>query len=905
MKIQRINVPVINQTINPISNLPSTGEDVSLREKISCIQKMQQEIGIQSYAASELDKFLPSERRRIALWMGKPTHRWEDFPKLEARLGDEKGALTSSGDVTVALTWAMASIVENLTPGQLSYKYSNSNLMYTAIEEPPYGWTSYCQGSENARINAAVALRYIVEKIGNSLPDEAEIIKGLLNAPTQKVRLEGAIAAQNTYKHSWRRNIFNTGLIGALRKEQDSEIREKIASAIADANPKAILETWHVEGYGSFLPAEFIELDNNISIKTSLIHGLGNLLVAQVKNGKYYEDFSESPSLSAQNRIDILKYVIGRLEYLLNESYLTENEKKLLANTTWVIAKSVNDEAINAFNRSCTTSEDRVIEELVLRLAKTDPKSFIKITTPTKFSGSEWEHFNIWNNSSDILFRILFDRRRADTNPLKTHFLLKDDVREMRRSSSDSFVNSNLEEALLVIDNSIENNVLSLGAKNLKWGNHSDFNFAAGNLIDLLVTTQTSSFRVAILKTFDELNQHGLQLQNMGQVSLGTALNEPNNSKLRQSLRRVVYSAPITQELLVKPSAETAQGGALILNRAITRSFKDYFGMQELKERALTIASGVIKSGRFFRGLLLSGIAGTGKSLFGEVLANELALPLSVLKSDEMRDGRIIISGDNRTYTIEDYFEKTRKMGACVLLIDEIQDIAPPGSSDLSIRFLKGLQSLQSSNVPIILIGTTNYPSTDIVREIPVNPDGTSKDIDKHLVKNVHPDCLTFMEPFYSFHSKSAGSSFAEGYINYLLETGKLTTGSIGNPIETAYKVGLISKLARGLSPADIISTVSNSTLSFAKVIPLDLILSEIRKLKENSQEIIRLEKLISSKIKSLVADEEKQVIGELDYKQLALLAEDIPITEIAQILNDAPNNINQNILVALFSEYK
>ena len=69
--------------------------------------------------------------------------------------------------------------------------------------------------------------------------------------------------------------------------------------------------------------------------------------------------------------------------------------------------------------------------------------------------------------------------------------------------------------------------------------------------------------------------------------------------------------------------------------------------------------------------------------------------------------------------------------------------------------------------------------------------------------------------------------------------------------------------------------------------------------------EIIRLEKLISSKIKSLIADEEKQVIGELDYKELALLAEDIPITEIAQILKDAPSDINQNTLAALFSEYE
>lgn len=168
---------------------------------------------------------------------------WRDFVRLEAQLGKKAGFLAY--DVNTLL--AMDEIVSNCSPKSLPSKpYSKSNLMLAATDNPGRisGFVDWLYDGEMLRVYtsadiAARILKYILTKIGDSLTDEAEIIKRLLNSPTLGVREIGAEAAWETCKHSWRRNIYQTGLIDALGKETNPNradtINHKITAAIAQA----------------------------------------------------------------------------------------------------------------------------------------------------------------------------------------------------------------------------------------------------------------------------------------------------------------------------------------------------------------------------------------------------------------------------------------------------------------------------------------------------------------------------------------------------------------------------------------------------------------------------------------------------------------------------------------------
>lgn len=908
MRINRtkpLNInPLKGSNLEPNRNCIS--QSLTLRDKLLAIKHAQQELGIKSLAANKLDLPFPWQRSSKAQWMGTSPVYWSDFLELEEYLEMERHNFTSSGNVVLDMTWAMSEIVKKLSSDQIeNLDFSNSNLMKVAINDPPHDWLSISQGSKSARVNAAITLRIILEKIGHRIWNGADIIRKLLGSETREIRLQGSYAASVTYKHPWRKYINSTGLIEALRKERDSDVRENIARAIIYANPKVILEGRYVDGYGLFTPAEFIELDDDYEIKIALSHGLGNLLVAPQKRGKYYEDFSEIPSLTPQNKIDAFQYSLPILENLINQDNLSENESKLLLNIAFVIELLVSDESIEAFCKECSQAENSTFAQSLGRLAEIDPERFIRVITHAKVRDPSWSHLSAWRNSSEVLSRMLFDRANFEIEkiPLKSYFSLKGNIRKIKDIVWDSTIISNLESALSVIDNSIGNYLARTELKEIIWGDKTDFNFIFSNLLELASASQTS-YQLQVLCTLGNLCQEEIKLQDQGQISFTNALTNANDLGFRNTVRKLTYSSPVSPKLLFEPSTENSQGIALLIHRIYTESFKDYFGLSELKERALIVASKVISEKRFLPGLLLSGIAGTGKSLFGKVLANELALPFHILKRDQVNDGRI--SDGTTIYTIEDYFEKIKKSSPCVLLIDEIQDIVSPTPGSSSERFIKGLNDLKSSNTPIILIGTTNYPSTEEVKGMQINEDGTSSEINKVLEKFVHPECFTVMTPCYFFYNKSVGQNFAREYLIHLSGAGIVNNGNeASSETKTAEKkIEAISRIARGLSPADIITTLSKSTDSFKTSVTLDTISDEIKKLKQNSREILELETMIRSKVESLAFEQVKQKVGEIDYKELALTAEDIPVTEIARILNNAPYELTQACLSALLSEH-
>ncbi|OGI09287.1 MAG: hypothetical protein A3I68_09205 [Candidatus Melainabacteria bacterium RIFCSPLOWO2_02_FULL_35_15] len=455
-------------------------------------------------------------------------------------------------------------------------------------------------------------------------------------------------------------------------------------------------------------------------------------------------------------------------------------------------------------------------------------------------------------------------------------FALKKQLNDKKQSTGDATFQTNLSRALEKINSAIELCLKEKPVQDVNWGTSLELNIKIASLIELLERSQSN--KLAILNLLGVQNGNSVSLSDLGNVSLDKALTDSNKAKLRQVLKATVYSRPVTQGLFLKPVPSTPEGKAFLLYRAYKsdlppyKSFKDYYGMNDLKQYALKFAAAVVISKKASRGLLLSGEPGTGKSMFASVLANELALPLIVIKSSEAAN-------------LSAYLDDIKNTGCCVVLVDEVERIAKPSSGDSRILgFFEALQKL-----PVITIATTNSPATDMIEGMVINQDGTSAAIDKVLVQNIHPDCLKTMQPCYFFHRKSVGSDFAKQYLEQIIKTEKKPN------IEN---LGLISTLGKGLTPFDIMTAINQeigSELEPAKII------STLGKLQLGRPRILTYAQEIK-KITSIVGFEETlKIKGELDFKKLAFIAEDIPIDKIEELVRGCTAGIDQDSLLALF----
>ena len=461
----------------------------------------------------------------------------------------------------------------------------------------------------------------------------------------------------------------------------------------------------------------------------------------------------------------------------------------------------------------------------------------------------------------------------------------------------------------------------------IKWGNNSDFNLVFGNLL-LFLEKEKDSFKNSILDLIEELNQNGLVLDETGEITLQNALDKPNEAKLKSSLASTVYSkvnvlikdssnantrdmdrliaflneldpsrktTSTISDIFIHPKIDTPHGKALVLYRRLPgiRSFKDYFGMPYLKEKAVGMAAQCISNG-FSKGMLLSGPRGTGKSVFAEVLASELALPLIVVEKIEDKFLFPCEDGKNVTCSVDDYFQRLRILAPCVLLIDEIDGIIPAKMNDTDSRFLAKLKDLQKSDVPIVVIGTTNAPGVKAVRSLDINEDGSSSEANKLLSEIVNPECFEILQPYYSFHQRETGVGFSREYLSHLSAQGNI----IGE-----LDLELVSRFSSGLLPAIIDTTFTAVLASGERCIPSERAIGIIRNLKLSSDEIHEHAKRIENLIGTLVSIGGKTVSGELDYKELALAGERIPISEIATLLNTIQSPLTQNSLLELFEK--
>lgn len=169
---------------------------------------------------------------------------WQKFILFEQRLA------TDDPFERTFRPWPMFCFVEQSQPKPLGSKlYSESNLMKFAVD-PSFSyipWYSKLAHAPNnpellGRSHAAMALASIVEKIGDQLPDQAEIIRKLLFADDADVRFQGSLAACDTTGHKWRHHLLKTGLITALPRETDHSVRCSIVTAIAGVTAELLKE---------------------------------------------------------------------------------------------------------------------------------------------------------------------------------------------------------------------------------------------------------------------------------------------------------------------------------------------------------------------------------------------------------------------------------------------------------------------------------------------------------------------------------------------------------------------------------------------------------------------------------------------------------------------------------------
>jgi AAA+ superfamily predicted ATPase len=112
------------------------------------------------------------------------------------------------------------------------------------------------------------------------------------------------------------------------------------------------------------------------------------------------------------------------------------------------------------------------------------------------------------------------------------------------------------------------------------------------------------------------------------------------------------------------------------------------------------------------RGLLLFGPPGTGKTLFAKSLARETNLPFVNLKSENLFNMYLGVSGQR----LRDAIRMAESVAPCIVFIDEIDRFgkrreASDGASEESSRvFSQMLEWLGSPDRKSIILGTTNVP---------------------------------------------------------------------------------------------------------------------------------------------------------------------------------------------------
>jgi cell division protease FtsH len=152
-------------------------------------------------------------------------------------------------------------------------------------------------------------------------------------------------------------------------------------------------------------------------------------------------------------------------------------------------------------------------------------------------------------------------------------------------------------------------------------------------------------------------------------------------------------------------------------------TFEDVAGIDEVKEEVKEVVE-FLKDpksygklgGRMPKGILLKGAPGTGKTLLARAVAGEAGVPFLTISGSDFVEMFVGVGASR----VRDLFEKARKLGVCIIFIDELDALGKHrGSTGFSNNHDEASQTLNqllvemdgiNSDMGIIIMAATNRP---------------------------------------------------------------------------------------------------------------------------------------------------------------------------------------------------
>jgi len=138
--------------------------------------------------------------------------------------------------------------------------------------------------------------------------------------------------------------------------------------------------------------------------------------------------------------------------------------------------------------------------------------------------------------------------------------------------------------------------------------------------------------------------------------------------------------------------------------------FADVVGMAETKKRLLAAGEEIVRGGNRRNGVILFGEPGNGKTLFAEALAGELKVPFMSITYGDLASKWI----NETPQKIDAMFRAARRIGVCVLFLDEADSVLKP-------RDDTGSHSMDRDMANVMLTNINNLHGTRVVLVVATN----------------------------------------------------------------------------------------------------------------------------------------------------------------------------------------
>lgn len=421
-------------------------------------------------------------------------------------------------------------------------------------------------------------------------------------------------------------------------------------------------------------------------------------------------------------------------------------------------------------------------------------------------------------------------------------------------------------------------------------------------------------------------------------------LSEDNKTAILKVCRRIVHDTenfPSTHrgyEFFASPYLDSVPGQALALYHKLTRCFSNpetgYADVHSLRELVLANAAhNLYPSGQrgetFTSGFLFSGPPGTGKSFFAVALANQLAVPLYVLHDGivDTKGKNMIVRFNGDDVSLGRFFDGVKANSPCVLLLDDVDKLLPLREVDRIDRedddedidkeekdgktqtgkFLPELQNIRGDRgrTKVILIMTTNLPSTTKINLAKLDNAGYSKEGRRALVSHISRaairrqriDHLVFT--FHKLFNEQQGEVLAKRFLGPYVDSGRLIP-----PIDFSKAGKVIMKYA----PATTESALDNFMQSHPGQVTQEQLLAELERQESmfEGRADYKLVKYIDSIVTMLTEEGKKALVSELDLDELAIRANGLSREQIKMAISDyTPETLTQENILEAFEKVR